>query len=160
MILIGVVFTGDPRMQQVFRGNYGKAVRRGGDAELIGAAGLNPHAEAAVHLLHAHHLLEDDRALIGEILLVDALGQDFIRRQHAEVEVTERHAAVADRDGIPAVFVPPGEEKRRAAELTPQNEAVELCRKVPLVLRLREQARGNQALFIVRDLAGRGVDLH
>ena len=30
MILIGVVFTGDPRMQQVFRGNYGKAVRRGG----------------------------------------------------------------------------------------------------------------------------------
>ena len=28
MILIGVVFTGDPRMQQVFRGNYGKAVRR------------------------------------------------------------------------------------------------------------------------------------
>lgn len=30
MILIGVVFTGDPRMQQVFRSNYGKAVRRGG----------------------------------------------------------------------------------------------------------------------------------
>ena len=30
MILIGVVFTGDPRMQQVFRGNYGTAVRRGG----------------------------------------------------------------------------------------------------------------------------------
>ena len=30
MILIGVVFTGDPRMQQVFRGNYGKAVCRGG----------------------------------------------------------------------------------------------------------------------------------
>ena len=30
MILIGVVFTGDPRMQQIFRSNYGKAVRRGG----------------------------------------------------------------------------------------------------------------------------------
>ena len=30
MTLIGVVFTGDPRMQQIFRGNYGKAVRRGG----------------------------------------------------------------------------------------------------------------------------------
>lgn len=30
MILIGVVFTGDPRVQQIFRGNYGKAVRRGG----------------------------------------------------------------------------------------------------------------------------------
>ena len=27
MILIGVVFTGDPRMQQIFRGNYGKAVK-------------------------------------------------------------------------------------------------------------------------------------
>ena len=30
MTLIGVVFTGDPRMRQIFRGDYGRAVRRGG----------------------------------------------------------------------------------------------------------------------------------
>lgn len=30
MTLIGVVFTGDPRLRQIFRGNYGSAVRRGG----------------------------------------------------------------------------------------------------------------------------------
>ena len=110
--------------------------RRGRDAQRFGAAGLHPHAEAAVDLLHAHHLFENHRALVVEILLVDAFGQHLIRRQHAEVEVAERHAALADADGVARIPIPPGEEKRRAAQLAPQNEVVELVGKAAFVLRL------------------------
>ena len=50
MILIGVVFTGDPRMQQVFRSNYGKAVRRGGGVPVF--LPWKPEHAAFLSLIH------------------------------------------------------------------------------------------------------------
>lgn len=112
MVLIGATFTGDPRLKQIFRGNYGKAVRRAGGIPIF-LAWKKSHASFWARHLHGFLFTgggDLDPKYYGQVMLPEC-GKPNAARDAFEMELLP----LAVKAGKPVLGICRGEQVINAA---------------------------------------------